>query len=143
MTKSRSDIISALLFMACSFLAGRASVSVDWPVIPIVTTAPPLASEVPRVLFVYETDDKVDMPRGQRGLIDSAPFRQWLRDQGWEFRFYDQDQTRNVDDEWWFDALKVEPGELPRVYAVAGNSYYAGAWPDDVEAAKAILEGLR
>lgn len=134
-----------VLCIASSFMLGRSTADIEFGNLPfpsIIATQPPLASDKPRVLWLYETDDKVELPRGHRSIIDSQPFRAWMREQGFEFRYLDPQAEQGTDEAWWYQARDLREGDR-WLYVVNGNKFYAGEWPADVDAAKALIGGLQ
>lgn len=133
-----------LVAVVAAFLAGRASVNVTldislpWPV--IVDDAPPVPGDGKHVLFIYETNERDALPAGHMSLIDSVPFRSWLKDQGFAVRWWDKDQdVRKETDEWFAEALDVKRESVPWLVISNGRRGYSGPWPATLDEAKTLI----
>lgn len=130
-----------------AFLAGYKAASLDivipFPdVIPDVVVTdekPPVPGDGRHVLVIYETDDRISLPRDQRSILDSVPLREWLQTSKWDAEFLDPDTAFLDGDEWFKQALTVERTGLPWVVVSNGKAGFSGPLPESVEKFKELV----
>lgn len=127
-----------------AFIAGRDTADVSLTdLIPSITTItdgqPPVPGDGRHVLVIYETDDRISLPRDQRSILDSVPLRQWLAESQWDVKFLDPDTSFIDGDEWFQSALQVERASLPWVVVSNGKTGFSGPLPGTVEEFKELV----
>lgn len=100
--------------------------------------APIPVSEL-RVLILY--DDKKPIPPAQQGVIDSAPFKVWMKEQGVNYRIW---PLTNLDtsmaDSGWQKAVANREGSGPTWFLVSnGTTGSKGPVPLTLDEAKAAV----
>ena len=122
---------------------------IKWPnLIDVIDVedGPPVPGDGLHLLVIYETDDRVSMPAGQRSIIDSVPVRQWLREKGFvdenhksTARFFDPQTELVEEDQWFRDALALKTESLPWMIVSNGKSGFSGPLPKTIEEFKAVV----
>lgn len=107
---------------------------------PDPTPDPPSPAPIPeagfRVLILYETDGKEQLPLLQKAIIFGAEVRDYLDkvcvkepDGGEGYRIYDKDQDASGDYPVWKTAMERRPSSIPWVIISNGKTGFEGPLP--------------
>lgn len=137
-TRSLFGIVALL----AAFLAGRVSTHIElpFPLTIVIDDGPPVPGEGKHVLVIYETEDRISMPRDQRSIIDSVPLREWLKESGVDAKFLDPQSEIVHSDAWFKAAIDANRESLPWMIVSNGKAGFSGPLPGTVDEFKTIVE---
>lgn len=99
---------------------------------------PPFACEGLHVLIVEQSSVRKDLPAGQKEIITSATFADWLNSncpadatgtKGWRILEPTDGDKLTYEDQWLKDAMAVDRASVPWVVASNGHTGFSGPLP--------------